>query len=56
MRGTQAKRLRRLARRATEGRPERRLVQSPSCKTTAINDPFTARGYYRLVKKKFKAL
>ena len=65
MRGTECKRLRKLAREATAGKPERRLLGQKHGKsymgkdgkpvqytmTTAVNDPNTMRGTYRMLKK-----
>lgn len=51
MRGTEAKRLRKLAREATEGKPERHMVATKSNPTTHFNHPESTRGVYRMLKK-----
>ena len=53
MRGTVAKRLRRLARQEMVGDPERDIVASAHCNTTARNSPNSVRGMYRALKKAY---
>lgn len=49
-----AKALRRKAREQTEGLPERRYLGHKETRQI-INDPQTTRGYYRRMKKLYKA-
>ena len=54
MRGTVAKRLRKLARHEMVGDPDRDLVAAPRCSTTARNSPNSVRGMYLALKKAYR--
>jgi len=51
MRAVKVKALRKFARKNTEGKPVRGLVCIKTNARTALNDPNTTRGVYRLYKK-----
>lgn len=53
MRGTVAKRLRKLARQEMAGDPARDIVASAHTNTTAVNSPNSVRGMYLALKKAY---